>query len=113
MLDKLFTATQFPQAGSFAAHRVFSPKIIDDNKLETESQHFVYASPRNRNYEVKRKVMGHCLNKIFGDSTLSPASGGRRNAILIQRAQSSMDHKPKVYNKVTNQKPHLDRKFSF
>lgn len=111
MLDKLYSATQFPQAGSFAASRIFSPKSIDENKVEIESQNFVYESPRNKNYEVKRKVMSHCLNKIFGDNTLLPASGGRRNAILVHRTLTSMDKKPKVYNKVNNQKPHLDRKF--
>ena len=93
-----FTA-EFPQPGSFASIQGFGATEFSTTPLMRDDLNFVYHSPRNKNSLVKFKAITSSLNNNVKEF-------GRRNAILVDRHQTSLEGKPKVYNKVTNQRKH-------
>lgn len=68
MKEKAFRNTrnkimsEFPQPGSFASSRNFTPSILSGTTLK---QNFVYQSPRNKNCEVKMKAMATCKSRFL------------------------------------------------
>ena len=77
----------FPQSETmYNRFRNTSPEFYTKSKENSHNDlNFVYQSPRNRNFEVKRQHTMIMMKKILSQTKAIFESGERRNAILMTR----------------------------